>query len=241
MTHYLIVSIQLGPDVTLLKTCIDSATPENLQALLERHRFVLNDRSGALWSQFLAFQNQLPVLAMQPNDVYLQESIRDFLREYMDYYVSLPNIVGASGSIYGLLLAFGVLFPNDRIYLYFLFPIRAKWFVLIFGFIELASGVLGTADGVAHFAHLGGMIFGLLLIWMWRRQERLRSYRYEDDFTFVRRGRRAKTDDEFSAEKAAERKKMDEILEKVSRSGYDNLTKEEKDFLFRSSNKNTRW
>ncbi|MBO4282203.1 MAG: rhomboid family intramembrane serine protease [Bacteroidales bacterium] len=241
MTHYLVVSVQFGPDVALLKNCIDTVSPENLQALLQQHQFALNARSGEIWMRFTDFQNQLPMLAMQPDNVCLQESIREFLTDYLDYYVSLPNIVGASGSIYGLLLAFGVLFPNDRIYLYFLLPIRAKWFVVIFGLVELASGVLGTSDGVAHFAHLGGMLFGLLLIWMWRRQERQPSYRYEDDFSFAGRGRRAKTDDEFSAEQAAERRKMDEILEKISRSGYEHLTKEEKDFLFRSSHKNTRW
>ena len=83
------------------------------------------------------------------------------------------NTVGASGAVYGILLAFGMMFPEERIYLYFFVPIKAKWFVIIFAAIELIQGVFYTSDGIAHFAHLGGMVFGLLLILWWRN----RSYR----------------------------------------------------------------
>ena len=76
--------------------------------------------------------------------------------------------VGASGAVYGILLAFGMTFPNERIYLYFLMPIKAKWFVIGYAAIELMEGLF-RADGVAHFAHLGGMLFGLLLILYWRK------------------------------------------------------------------------
>jgi len=76
--------------------------------------------------------------------------------------------VGASGAVYGILLAFGMMFPNERIYLYFLMPIKAKWFVIGYAVIELLTGLFAT-DGVAHFAHLGGMLFGLLLILYWRK------------------------------------------------------------------------
>lgn len=76
--------------------------------------------------------------------------------------------VGASGAVYGILLAFGMLFPNERIYFYFVLPIKAKWFVIGYAALELLFGLF-RADGVAHFAHLGGMLFGLLLILYWRR------------------------------------------------------------------------
>ena len=82
--------------------------------------------------------------------------------------------VGASGAIYGVLLGYGMLFPNDVLQL--LFPpvaLKAKWFVLIFAVIELATGVFGTKDGVAHFAHLGGMLFGLIMILYWKKKNRL--------------------------------------------------------------------
>lgn len=79
--------------------------------------------------------------------------------------------VGASGAVFGLLLAFGMMFPNAQIYLYFLFPIKAKYFVIGYGLIELFSGVSNRAgDNVAHFAHLGGMIFGYALIKYWQKK-----------------------------------------------------------------------
>jgi len=70
-------------------------------------------------------------------------------------------VIGASGAIYGILLAFGWLFPNRLIYIYFLFPIPAKYFVIIFGLIELFSSMQGTGGGIAHLTHLGGLIFGI--------------------------------------------------------------------------------
>jgi membrane associated rhomboid family serine protease len=76
--------------------------------------------------------------------------------------------VGASGGVFGILLAFGMMFPNQPIYIYFLFPIKAKWLVIGYGAIELWAGITGTQAGVAHFAHLGGMLFGFLLIQYWR-------------------------------------------------------------------------
>ena len=84
--------------------------------------------------------------------------------------------VGASGAIYGLLLGFGMLYPNYTLSL--LFPpvsLKAKWFVIIFAAIELLTGVLGTQDGVAHFAHLGGMLFGLILILLWKKKGEMYS------------------------------------------------------------------
>ncbi len=83
--------------------------------------------------------------------------------------------VGASGAVYGILLAFGVLHPNVPLYLMFIpVPIKAKWFVIGYGVLELLQGVSATPDGVAHFAHLGGMVFGLALLLFWRWKGRIR-------------------------------------------------------------------
>lgn len=76
-------------------------------------------------------------------------------------YQFIP-VIGASGAIYGILLAFGWLFPNRLIYIYFLFPIPAKYFVILFGLIEFFSSLGGTGGGVAHLTHLGGLFFGLI-------------------------------------------------------------------------------
>ena len=76
----------------------------------------------------------------------------------------LSPVIGASGAIYGIFLAYGLIFPNQLVYVWFLFPIRAKYFVIIFGAIELYASIAGTQGGIAHVAHLGGMLFGYLYI-----------------------------------------------------------------------------
>ena len=82
--------------------------------------------------------------------------------------------VGASGAIFGLLLAFGMLFPNAAIFIFFIpIPIKAKYFVVFYGIIELLLGIKGMASGVAHFAHVGGMIGGLILILLWRKKGKI--------------------------------------------------------------------
>lgn len=77
--------------------------------------------------------------------------------------------VGASAAVYGILLAFGMMFPNERIYLYFLVPIKTKWFIIGMIVVELLEGIFRSYDGIAHFAHLGGMLIGFLLILYWRK------------------------------------------------------------------------
>lgn len=79
--------------------------------------------------------------------------------------VGAHPVVGASGGVFGLLLAFGLLYPNVQLLLLIPpVPIRAKWFVIGYGIVELVAGVTGTAAGIAHFAHLGGMLTGYLLL-----------------------------------------------------------------------------
>lgn len=80
---------------------------------------------------------------------------------------SIPGVVGASGAIFGLLLAYGYLFPNQYIYIYAVVPLKAKWAVLLYGLAELSLGAGGYQTGVAHFAHLGGLITGLILLKTW--------------------------------------------------------------------------
>ncbi len=94
-------------------------------------------------------------------------SISDLSMFLNDAYVT----VGASGAVFGILLAFGMTFPNMRMFIIpFPFPIKAKWMVMGYGAIELFFGVTGTVSGVAHFAHLGGMLFGFFLIMYWKKK-----------------------------------------------------------------------
>ncbi len=88
----------------------------------------------------------------------------------LNLIINTPT-VGASGAVFGILLAFGMMFPNSLIYVYFAIPVKAKYFVMIYGAIELYMGFANNpGDNVAHFAHLGGMIFGFLLIMYWKKK-----------------------------------------------------------------------
>ncbi len=102
-------------------------------------------------------------------------------KQIVDYLlikkINVP-VVGASGAVFGLLLGFGMLFPNTQlVMLFFPFPIKAKYFVLIYGALELYQGVSNDrSDNVAHFAHLGGMLFGFIMIKLWNKKDRNNFY-----------------------------------------------------------------
>jgi membrane associated rhomboid family serine protease len=80
-------------------------------------------------------------------------------------------VIGASGGIFGLLLAFGMLYPREKMYFMFIpIGIEARFFVVFYGLVELITGITGVIGGVAHFAHLGGMLFGIVMILYWRKK-----------------------------------------------------------------------
>ena len=97
-----------------------------------------------------------------------------FVSQYREGYLNAHQMVGASGAVYGILLAFGMLFPNSQLYIIpFPFPIKAKWVVIGFGlFAVYSSWENQPTDNVAHLAHLGGMIFGFFLIQLWKKDRR---------------------------------------------------------------------
>jgi len=173
--------------------------------------------------------------------------------------------IGASGAVYGILLAFGMTFPEERIFIFPLpIPIKAKWFVAIYAAIELYSAVHSAGDGVAHMAHLGGMLFGYLLIRYWQRHPSIdydlgsgkqffdnmkrRSASSGDWFkNFSQhkttsqqqqsstRTNSREADMEYNARKQQRQAEIDAILDKIRKSGYDSLTKDEKQRLFDAS------
>jgi membrane associated rhomboid family serine protease len=165
--------------------------------------------------------------------------------------------VGASGAIFGVLIAFGMLFPDRPVYIYFLLPIPAKFFIIGLIALDLIYGVAGTSDGIAHFAHLGGAAVGFASMlaekrnlqlpgWWSRMTGGLRnpfsdSRRYEDRhgtksevrdarFYDIRTGR--KMDD---GEKRISQEMIDSILDKIGTGGYQSLTEEEKRILNEAS------
>ena len=115
---------------------------------------------GVMWLQLQGY-----IADLNAGDMFAGTQIQALL--------STPT-VGASGAIYGLLLAYGMLFPDNIMQL--IFPpvaLKAKWFVIIFGALELLLGLSGRGGNVAHFAHLGGMIFGFFLILYWKKNNRM--------------------------------------------------------------------
>lgn len=98
----------------------------------------------------------------------------------MKEYLNMMTTVGASGAVYAILLAFGMSFPNQPLFIFPLpFPIKAKYFVIGYALLELYSGIANNpSDNVAHFAHLGGMVFGFILIMYWRKNNRGNGYYY---------------------------------------------------------------
>ena len=174
----------------------------------------------------------------------------------MDTYINMWTTIGASGAVYGILLAFGMIFPNERLFIIPIpFPIKAKWLIVGYIAIELFSAMTGPGDGIAHMAHLGGMLFGFLLIRYWRKhpggsqhfgrsygqeffdnmkrkyEERQRNQRMHAEQTRWEETRR-ETDEEYNERQRKNQEEIDAILDKIRKSGYDSLTKEEKQKLF---------
>lgn len=151
--------------------------------------------------------------------------------------------VGASGAIYGVLLAFGMMFPDRYIFLYFLFPVKTKYFVAGYAFIEFISGLgsrsMGSGSNIAHFAHLGGMFIGFLYIIIKRNEwslsgllKRVRpAARKPKGPTLYRRGNGP------IQEPPSTEKEIDDILDKISLRGYGSLTAEEKRKLLQAGKK----
>lgn len=167
---------------------------------------------------------------------------------------SIPAVtIGASGSVFGVLVAFALLFPDRYIFLYFLIPVKAKYligFLIVFEFLAINS----VESNVAHLAHLGGALFGLLYLLFDKnfnielknvlRKEYFykKSYKnqYEDFYTPSSTKRRNDDLDEIKYRDIEEediitQQEIDEILDKISRTGYQNLTKREKRILFEAS------
>lgn len=185
----------------------------------------------------------------------------------MGEFLNLWTTIGASGACYGVLLAFGMSFPNERIILLIPpIPLKAKYFVIGYAAIELFSAFSSGGSNIAHFAHLGGMLFGWLLILYWRQHQGPRrggftgweNYRPSggsksrfEDFRIRFKGwfgRKRRTDSargfkdrgadyDYNARKKAHEEYIDSILDKVKRSGYESLTDKEKKDLFDYGNK----
>lgn len=130
-------------------------------------------------------------------------------------------VIGASGAIYGLLLAYGVLFPNRVLLISFFIPIKAKYAVIIFAVIEFLATMGGSSDGIAHITHLGGMIFGGILLAFWRLKSESTHKKKRSYFDELYGGPSSPAN-------------IDRILDKILKYGEESLTREEREILLRA-------
>ncbi|HML66375.1 MAG TPA: rhomboid family intramembrane serine protease [Dysgonomonas sp.] len=116
------------------------------------------------------------------NSAIINVNIGEQIINKQDFYNILPPTLGASGAVFGILVAFGMLFPNvELMMLFFPVPIKAKWFVIGYGVIELFLGIANSAgDNVAHFAHLGGLITGFFIILYWRKKGKANGHNFRE-------------------------------------------------------------
>lgn len=171
--HYFIMyAVDIAPTIKLIDTFLKDPGQSTLKALIAEHQFQFNSNFHPEMDRL--FQQSEPALNAVIQGSTSKEQLEQaytFVADYRRHFLNLPVVVGASGSLFGLLLAFGMMFPNTRLFLIFLpIPIKAKYFVIGYGVLELFSGLRNNpGDNVAHFAHLGGMLFGFLLIMYWRK------------------------------------------------------------------------
>ena len=137
--------------------------------------YILTGLGAAVTHYALVYYELQPALA-QINDMLANSALTESqLLEIAEQRTALldgPVVIGASGAVFGLLLAYGMTFPNNYVYIYFAIPIKAKYFVVLYGLLELFAGVARyQGDNVAHFAHLGGLLCGFIIIQLWRHND----------------------------------------------------------------------
>lgn len=145
----------------------------------------------------------------------------------------IPTI-GASGAVMGVLTAYALMFPNRVItlLLFFIIPVRmrARTLALLFAGISLLSGISGSSDGIAHFAHLGGMLIGYLYI-----KGNLRFDWFKNKFRDLRRNREMNVHSRHQEEREKLKRLVDQVLDKANKVGFENLSKDEKLLLKKAS------
>jgi membrane associated rhomboid family serine protease len=160
LAHYAIVYYQINPEISFLKSYINAESTTQMTNILNTEAFKY--RYG-----------QELYEAVNTNGLSPTESI-SYASQMMTQLLNAPVIIGASGAVYGVLLAYGMLFPNSLLYLFFAIPVKAKYVVVLYGVIELYSGLTGSGGNVAHFAHLGGLLTGIIIILFWRSKYKQR-------------------------------------------------------------------
>ncbi len=168
LIHIFTQYLEVMPVMNAITHYLNNASHENLQDFLNQHLEIRSMEMKQQYDQFAESYNQF----IHSNPDRAIGLSKEFMVQYRNAYLNSFVTVGASGAVFGILLAFGMLFPNTQLMLLFPpIPIKAKYFVIIYGVIELFMGVRNFAmDNVAHWAHLGGMLFGFILIKYWKNK-----------------------------------------------------------------------
>jgi membrane associated rhomboid family serine protease len=173
--HYVTIYIDIAPVIAQMEAIINNPSADAILAFTDSHpwgNYISQYQFPDIYAAVNDFYyNQAQTLRLEPDNAEALRKSTFFFQNYLEHYMNLPNVVGASGSLFGILLAFGMMFPNVRLFMIFLpIPIKAKYFVIGYGVMELVSAFQNNpGDNVAHFAHLGGMMFGFLLIKYWEK------------------------------------------------------------------------
>ncbi len=167
--HYTILYFQIQPTLEFVNNYITNPSLNEFQTFLSSTDLKLTTQTAIDHYNELIPTTYNAALSTNNANEALRISV-EYMQMYKTDFLNSPVIVGASGSVFGILLAFGMLFPNTMLYIYFAIPIKAKWFVMLYGAAELYSGISNSpGDNVAHFAHLGGMLFGFILMKIWQK------------------------------------------------------------------------
>ena len=156
MFHY-INAFLANPDIYTLGDLLESDTSKLRNFAMVRNEIIALGHASA---------NQ---------EVWIEQCVA-LVQSYKSDIINAYNVIGASGAVFGILLAFGMLYPNSTIYLYFAIPVKTKWFVTILALLELYNGFMRSGGNIAHLAHVGGMIFGFILIKIWSRRSNRPNY-----------------------------------------------------------------
>lgn len=162
LIHTLVNYLHFAPMITDAHAFMNTPTPELLRAFVKNYVSEPN-------REVFDFINRWSEM---PNDQNKILEASGMISSHLQQMFNIPT-VGASGAVFGVLLGFGMLFPNTQLMLLFPpIPIRAKYFVLIYGAIELMLAVSQPGSEIAHFAHLGGMLFGFIMIKLWSKDRK---------------------------------------------------------------------
>lgn len=163
--HTFVNYIEIAPMAKAITAFSNTPSPELFSDFINKYQSTIK-HMGFSSAQLAEFAAQW---FDSPSSVAIENEAISFMDRLLAIRMNIPT-VGASGAVYGVLLGFGMLFPNTQLMLLFPpIPIKAKYFVIGYGVIELVQGLALPGSNVAHFAHLGGMIFGYILIKYWNK------------------------------------------------------------------------